>query len=191
MAERIVSPGVFTTETDLSFLPAGIGEIGAVVIGPTKKGPAFHPTIIESIQEFDTVFGGIDSGITSATKEVFLESAYFDPVRIRKTAKRHGLNTDASYRFERGIDIELCEYALKRAALLIMEFAGGEITSEISDDYPNKAKPHQLTIQFEYINKLIGHEIPIEHVKSILTSLDIKINSLSETTLLMLQKNTK
>ena len=61
MAEKIVSPGVFTTETDLSFLPAGIGEIGAVIIGPTKKGQAFHPTIIESIQEFDTVFGGIDS----------------------------------------------------------------------------------------------------------------------------------
>ena len=129
------------------------------------------------------VFGGIDSGITAATNEVFLESAYFDPVRIRKTAKRHGLNTDASFRFERGIDIELCEYALKRAALLIIEVAGGKITSEISDDYPNKAKPHQLTIQFDYINKLIGHEIPREDVKSILTSLDIKINSVSETTL--------
>ena len=129
------------------------------------------------------VFGGIDSGITAATKEVFLESAYFDPVGIRKTAKRHGLNTDASFRFERGIDIELCEYALKRAAILIMEVAGGEITSEISDDYPNKAKPHKLTIRYEYINKLIGHEIPKEYVKSILTSLDIKINSVSETTL--------
>ena len=128
------------------------------------------------------VFGGIDSGITEKTKEVFLESAYFDPVRIRKTAKRHGLNTDASFRFERGIDIELCEYALKRTALLIMEVAGGKITSEISDDYPNKAKPHQLTIQFEYINKLIGHEIPREEIESILTSLDIKINNVSETT---------
>ena len=129
------------------------------------------------------IFGGIDSGITEKTKEVFLESAYFDPVRIRKTAKRHGLSTDASFRFERGIDIQLCDYALKRAALLIMEVAGGEITSEISDDYPKKVKQHQLTIQFDYINKLIGQEIPREEIKSILTSLDIKINNVSETTL--------
>ena len=129
------------------------------------------------------VFGGIDSGITDKTNEVFLESAYFDPVRIRKTAKRHGLSTDASFRFERGIDIQLCDYALKRAALLIMEVAGGKITSEISDDYPNKVEQHQLTIQFDYINKLIGQEIPREEIKSILTSLDIKINNVSETTL--------
>ena len=129
------------------------------------------------------VFGGTESGITENTKEVFLESAYFDPVRIRKTAKRHGLSTDASFRFERGIDIQLCDYALKRAALLIMEVAGGKITSEISDDYPNKLEQHQLTIQFNYINKLIGQEIPREEIKSILTSLDIKINNVSETTL--------
>ena len=129
------------------------------------------------------VFGGIDSGITEKTNEVFLESAYFDPVRIRKTAKRHGLSTDASFRFERGVDIQLCDYALKRAALLIMEVAGGKITSEISDDYPNKVEQHQLTIQFDYINKLIGQEITREEIKSILTSLDIKINNVSETTL--------
>ena len=129
------------------------------------------------------VFGGTESGITEKTVEVFLESAYFDPVRIRKTAKRHGLSTDASFRFERGIDIQLCDYALKRAALLIMEVAGGKITSEISDDYPNKIERHQLTIQFDYINKLIGQEIPREEIKSILTSLDIKINNVSETTL--------
>ncbi|MDG1823587.1 MAG: phenylalanine--tRNA ligase subunit beta [Flavobacteriaceae bacterium] len=129
------------------------------------------------------VFGGIDSGITEKTKEVFLESAYFDPVRIRKTAKRHGLSTDASFRFERGIDIQLCDYALKRAALLIMEVAGGKITSEISDDYPTKVEQNQLTIQFDYINKLIGQEIPREEIKSILTSLGIKINNVSETTL--------
>ena len=129
------------------------------------------------------VFGGIDSGINEKTKEVFLESAYFDPVRIRKTAKRHGLNTDASFRFERGIDIQLCDYALKLTALLIMEVAGGKITSEISDDYPNKVEQQQLTIQFDYINKLIGQEIPRKEIKSILTSLDIKINNVSETTL--------
>ena len=129
------------------------------------------------------VIGGTESGISEKTKEVFLESAYFDPIRIRKTAKRHGLSTDASFRFERGIDIQLCDYALKSAALLIMEVAGGKITSEISDDYPNKVEQHQLTIQFDYINKLIGQEIPREVIKSILTSLDIKINNVSETTL--------
>jgi len=129
------------------------------------------------------VFGGTDSGITENTKEVFLESAYFDPVRIRKTSKRHGLSTDASFRFERGIDIQLCDYALKRAALLIMEVAGGKITSKISDDYPKKVEQHQMTIQFDYINNLIGQEIPRKEIKSILTSLDIKINNVSETTL--------
>ena len=129
------------------------------------------------------VFGGQNSGITEKTKDVFLESAFFDSVRIRKTSKRHGLNTDASFRFERGIDIQICDYALKRAALLIMELAGGKITSEISDNYPNKVEAKQLIIQFDYINKLVGQEIPRGEIKSILTSLDIKINNVSETTL--------
>ena len=82
------------------------------------------------------VFGGIHSGVTEYTTSIFLESAYFDAVSIRKTAKRHGLNTDASFRFERGIDINNTEYALKRAALLIKEIAGGDISSEVVDLYP-------------------------------------------------------
>ena len=127
------------------------------------------------------VFGGIDSGVTENTTAIFLESAYFDPVSIRKTAKRHGLNTDASFRFERGIDIETTEYALKRAAALIKEVAGGEISSEVVDLYPVKIQDHQVVLTFDKINTLIGQEIPRDTIKSILTSLEIKINNVTET----------
>jgi len=127
------------------------------------------------------VFGGIHSGVTENTTAIFLESAYFDPVSIRKTAKRHGLNTDASFRFERGIDINLTEYALKRAAALIKEVAGGEISSEVVDLYPVKKTDHQVFLTFDKINRLIGQEIPRDSIKSILTSLEIKINNVTET----------
>ncbi|GAB5563861.1 MAG: phenylalanine--tRNA ligase subunit beta [Winogradskyella sp.] len=126
------------------------------------------------------VFGGIDSGVTDGTINVFLESAYFDPVSVRKTAKRHGLNTDASFRFERGIDPNITEYALKRAALLITEIAGGEITSDISDAYPNKIKDFEVRLSFDNAKRLIGEEIPRETIKSILTSLEIKVNNVTE-----------
>ena len=129
------------------------------------------------------VFGGLHSGVIEKTTEVFLESAYFDPVSVRKSAKRHGLSTDASFRFERGIDIELVEYALKRAALLIIELAGGHVSSNVMDEYPTKAEPVQFMVQFDYINNLIGEEIPRQIIKSILTSLDIKINNVTETAL--------
>ena len=127
------------------------------------------------------VFGGIDSGVTEQTTSIFLESAYFNPVSVRKSAKRHGLNTDASFRFERGIDPNICEYALKRAALLIQEIAGGEITSDIIDVYPNKIKDFEVRLSFENAEKLIGEEIPKETIKRILTSLDIKVNNVTET----------
>lgn len=126
------------------------------------------------------VFGGIDSGVTENTTSIFLESAYFDPVSVRKSAKRHGLNTDASFRFERGIDPNICEYALKRAALLIQELAGGEITSDIIDIYPKKIKDFEVRLSFENTKKLIGEEIPKETIKQILTSLDIKVNNVTE-----------
>lgn len=126
------------------------------------------------------VFGGIHSGVTEHTTAIFLESAYFNPVSVRKSAKRHGLNTDASFRFERGIDIENVEYALKRAALLIKEIAGGDITSEIVDLYPNKTKDYEVFLSFDKINKLIGQEIPKDTIKSILTSLDIKVKNVTE-----------
>ncbi|AXP82646.1 Phenylalanine--tRNA ligase beta subunit [Mariniflexile rhizosphaerae] len=127
------------------------------------------------------VFGGIHSGVTEGTTSIFLESAYFDPVSVRKSAKRHGLNTDASFRFERGIDPNITEYALKRAALLIQEVAGGEITSDIVDIYPNKIEDFQVRLSFENAKKLIGEEIPKEIIKRILTSLEIKVNSVTET----------
>ncbi|GAA4272322.1 phenylalanine--tRNA ligase subunit beta [Aquimarina gracilis] len=126
------------------------------------------------------VFGGINSGVTETTTSIFLESAYFNPVSVRKTAKRHGLNTDASFRFERGIDPNITEYALKRAALLIQELAGGVISSEIVDLYPKKIEDFQVVLSFENATKLIGEELPQETIKSILASLDIKVNSVTE-----------
>ncbi|MEO2052846.1 MAG: phenylalanine--tRNA ligase subunit beta [Allomuricauda sp.] len=126
------------------------------------------------------VFGGLYSGVTEHTSSIFLESAYFDPVSIRKTAKRHGLNTDASFRFERGIDINITEYALKRAALLIREIAGGYISSEIIDLYPKKPQDRQVFLTFDKINNLIGQEIPRDKIKAILSSLEIRINNVTE-----------
>ncbi|MAD97373.1 MAG: phenylalanine--tRNA ligase subunit beta [Flavobacteriaceae bacterium] len=126
------------------------------------------------------VFGGLESGVTEATSTIFLESAYFNPVSIRKTAKRHGLNTDASFRFERGIDINMTEYALKRAALLIEEYAGGKMASDISDFYPEKLEDFQVFLSYDNAFRLIGQEIPKETIKNILASLEIKINSETE-----------
>ncbi|WP_010181308.1 phenylalanine--tRNA ligase subunit beta [Aquimarina agarilytica] len=126
------------------------------------------------------VLGGANSGVNETTTQLFLESAYFNPVSIRKTAKRHGLNTDASFRFERGIDPNTTEYALKRATLLIQELAGGSITSDITDLYPKKIEDFQVFLSFENTAKLIGEEIPKETIKSILSSLDIKINNVTE-----------
>ncbi len=127
------------------------------------------------------VFGGISSGVTEHTNQVFLESAYFNPVSVRKTAKRHGLNTDASFRFERGIDINSVEYALKRAALLIKELAGGEITSDLDDIYIKKIEDFQVFLTFEKVNKLIGENLQEETIKSILASLEIRVNNVTET----------
>jgi phenylalanyl-tRNA synthetase beta chain len=126
------------------------------------------------------VFGGKNSGVSENTNAIFLESAFFNSVSIRKTAKRHALNTDASFRFERGIDPSITEYALKRAALLIQEVAGGEITSDIVDVYPKKIEDFPVLLNFEKTNKLIGQEIPKETIKKILASLDIKITSVSD-----------
>ena len=127
------------------------------------------------------VFGGAHSAVSENTNSIFLESAYFNPISIRKTAKRHALNTDASFRFERGIDPNLTDYALKRAALLIIEIAGGEISSDVIDSYPKKIEDFQVRLSFENAAKLIGEEIPKETIKRILSSLDIKVNNVTET----------
>jgi len=121
------------------------------------------------------VFGGYHSGVSNTTTSIFLESAYFDAVSVRKTAKRHGLNTDASFRFERGIDIEFCEIALKRAANLIREVAGGVISSEISSFYPREKESVQLFLNYEKLDTILGHQIEKEKIKSILVSLDFRI----------------
>ena len=126
------------------------------------------------------VFGGKKSGVSESTNAIFLESAYFNPVSIRKTAKRHQLNTDASFRFERGIDPTITEYALKRAALLIQEVAGGEITSDIINLYPKKIEDFSVFLNFSKVAKIIGEELPHDTIKKILVSLDIKVNSVSD-----------
>ena len=127
------------------------------------------------------VYGGNYHGVSNETKSIFLESAYFNPVSIRKTAKAHSINSDASFRFERGVNIELVEYALKRAAILICEFCDGKICSDLIDEYPKKSESKSILLNFEKTNKLIGQEIPTEEIKSILTSLDFKINNITET----------
>ena len=127
------------------------------------------------------VFGGKNSGVSESTTSIFLESAYFNPISIRKTAKRHALNTDASFRFERGIDPNITKYALKRAALLITEIAGGKISSDLVDEYPIKIEDSQVFLSFDKTNKLIGQEIPKETIKSILSALEIKVNNITET----------
>jgi phenylalanyl-tRNA synthetase beta chain len=123
------------------------------------------------------VFGGVGSGVKNSTKNIFLESAYFNPVWVRKTSKRHGLKTDASFRFERGTDPDITVFALKYAALLIKEVAGGTISSEISDIYPVAIEPFDVEITYKNVDRLIGKSIAHEEIKSIITALDIQIVS--------------
>lgn len=126
------------------------------------------------------VFGGLDSGISDTTTDVFIESAYFNPVWVRKTAKRFGLNTDASFRFERGIDPNLQVYAAKRAALLLKELAGGTISSDIMDVCVAPAKDFVFDISFARIDALVGKHIPEETVRTIISALDVKVLSEKE-----------
>lgn len=121
------------------------------------------------------VFGGLESGTTEDTKNVFLESAYFHPTWIRKTARRHGLNTDASFRYERGIDPNNTIYILKLAALMVKELAGGEISSEIKDVFCKDFPPFRVELSYQRVNELIGKDIPAETVKSIVKSLEMEI----------------
>lgn len=126
------------------------------------------------------VFGGLQSGVTEKTTDVFLESAYFNPTWVRKTARRHGLNTDSSFRFERGADPNNTVYVLKRAAMLIKEIAGGEIEGEIRDVYPTKIENQQVVLPCKKVNSLIGKDIPKETIKNILQSLEIEIENESD-----------
>ncbi|MDE6645408.1 MAG: phenylalanine--tRNA ligase subunit beta [Muribaculaceae bacterium] len=121
------------------------------------------------------VFGGLNSGVTEATTDIFLESAYFNPTWVRKTARRHGLSTDASFRYERGTDPNICLYAIKLAALLVKELAGGEICGDPVDIYPQPIAPYPVTLSYKGLDALVGKNIPQETVDSILESLEIKI----------------
>nr|WP_321452335.1 phenylalanine--tRNA ligase subunit beta [uncultured Carboxylicivirga sp.] len=121
------------------------------------------------------VFGGSKSGVSESTTKVFLESAYFNPVWVRKTAKRHTLSTDASFRFERGIDPNITVYALKRAALLIKEVAGGTISSEVTDIYPAPAQPFEVAISYKNVERLIGKDLGTDRIKTIVTALEMEI----------------
>lgn len=121
------------------------------------------------------VFGGLESGTTENTKNIFIESAYFHPTWVRKTARRHGLNTDASFRFERGVDPNETIYALKLATVLIREYAGGEISSQITDIYPTPIDNFEVELNLDKMNKLIGKELPINTVLNIVESLEMKV----------------
>lgn len=129
------------------------------------------------------VFGGITAGVTNETIDVFLESAYFNPVTIRKTSKRHGLNTDASFRYERGADPNITIYALKRAAQLIQQVAGGGIASEVNDIYPDKINDFEIVFNYNNCDRLIGKQLDRALIKNIITSLGITILKEGETEL--------
>jgi phenylalanyl-tRNA synthetase beta chain len=130
------------------------------------------------------VFGGLDSGVSQKTNTIFLESAFFDPVSVRKSAKYHNLSTDSSYRFERGIDPNSTKYALKRAVLLIKEICPESvISSDLIDLYPKKIEDIQILLGFDKIKRIVGQNIEKETIKNIISSLDIKINSITESNL--------
>ncbi len=120
------------------------------------------------------VFGGLDSGVTEATTDVFLESACFHPTRVRRTARRHGLNTDSSFRYERGVDPNATLENLKLAALMIQQLAGGEVCGQPVDYYPNPVAPYPVELSTDYMTRLVGQEIPAETVDTILEALEIE-----------------
>lgn len=126
------------------------------------------------------VFGGLDSGVTETATSIFLESACFNPTSVRRTARRHGLSTDSSFRFERGVDPNGCMYALKLAALMVQELAGGEICGEPVDIYPSPVAPYPVELGYDDITRLLGIEIPAETVDAILSSLEIEITGRSD-----------
>lgn len=126
------------------------------------------------------VYGGKNSGVTEQTKNIFLESAYFNAVSVRKTAKRHGLKTDSSFRYERGTDPEITIYALKRAALLIQELGGGTISSQVGDLYPNPISPFEVAVSYENIQSLIGVQIPEVQIRAIIEALGMRVAAETE-----------
>lgn len=133
------------------------------------------------------VFGGLDSGVTEKTTSVFIESAYFNPTRVRRTARRHGLSTDASFRYERGTDPEITVYAAKLAAIMIQQLAGGEICGDVADVYPEPVKWAEFDFSLDYCNKLIGKTLPEKVIVTILKALDIKVEPTADPDVLHLR----
>lgn len=133
------------------------------------------------------VFGGMESGVTASTTDVFIESAYFNPTRVRRTARRHGLSTDASFRYERGTDPDITVFAAKLAAALIKELAGGEICGEVSDSYPDPVKPAEMDFSLDYCDRLIGKALPAELIKAILEALEIEATPTDDPRILRLR----
>lgn len=166
-------------------LPSGTGFITLDKVERKLHEEDLMICNIEEPMGIAGVFGGIGSGIKAATKDIFIESAWFNPVYVRKTTRRHGLSTDASFRFERGIDPEGVLYALKRAALLIKEYAGGLISSEITDVYPVPAVYNKIRVTYKYIDQLTGKSLEKDIIKKILKSLEIKIEKEDEKGLLL------
>ncbi len=123
------------------------------------------------------VFGGAHSGVTETTTSIFLESAYFNPVTVRKTSKRHGLKTDSSFRFERGVNPDITVMALKKAAKLIAEVAGGQVSSTLVDLYPAPIQPFEFAVSYKNIQRIIGKAIPAETIRAIIVNLGIGINN--------------
>lgn len=132
------------------------------------------------------VFGGLDSGVTEATTDVFIESAYFNPTRIRRTARRQGLSTDASFRYERGTDPNVCVYAAKLAAVLIREIAGGEICGDVVDVYPEPVRPVEMDFSLSYCCRLIGKELPKKLICGILRALEFGVEETADADVLRL-----
>lgn len=126
------------------------------------------------------VFGGLDSGVTESTTDVFIESAYFNPTRIRRTARRHGLSTDASFRYERGTDPSVCDYAARLAATLIREIAGGEICGNVVDVYPSPVKRVEMDFSLSYCRRLIGKDIPADIITGILKALEFEVSATAD-----------
>lgn len=132
------------------------------------------------------VFGGLDSGVTENTTSVFIESAYFNPTRVRRTARRHGLSTDSSFRYERGTDPNITVYAAKLAALLIRELAGGEICGDVVDFYPSPVKPAEFDFSLDYCSRLIGKTLPEDLIVRILHALEIGVEKIGNSDILHL-----
>ena len=192
---------LFETGQPLHAFDASEIKGGKIVVRTAGTGSKFvtldgieremHPDDLMICNESDAmciagVFGGLNSGVKNSTTNLFLESAWFDSVSVRKTARRHTLSTDASFRFERGTDPNGTIYALKRAALLIKEISGGEISSEIVDIYPNPVADFQVDVTFTNIKRLIGVDLGKEKIKQILDALEIRIETETETGLSLL-----